>query len=115
MLTYDELADFLVCTLTERKAQEIAVLDVRKLTYLTDLMLVATGTSRRHVVAVTEFLVQEAKRYKLSILGVEGKERADWVLVDLGDALVHVMRASVRDFYQLERLWTPMSSEEHAM
>lgn len=115
MLTYDELADFLVCTLTERKAQEIAVLDVRKLTYLTDLMLVATGTSRRHVVAVTEFLVSEAKRCELSILGVEGKERADWVLVDLGEALVHVMRASVRDFYQLERLWTPMTSEEHAM
>lgn len=115
MLTYDELADFLVSTLTERKAQEIAVLDVRKLTHLTDLMLVATGTSRRHVVAVTEFLVVEAKRYKLSILGVEGKDRGDWVLIDLGDALVHVMQAKARDFYQLERLWTPLSTEEHVM
>lgn len=115
MLTYDELAEFLVCTLEERKAKEIAVLDVRKLTHLTDLMLVATGTSRRHVVAVADFLVTEAKSRDLPILGVEGKNRADWVLIDFGDALVHVMQAQVREFYQLERLWTPLSTEEHAM
>ena len=78
-------------------------------------MLIATGSSRRHVIAVTEFLVTEAKRQELSILSVEGKGRADWVLIDLGDAVVHVMQTKSRDFYQLERLWTPLSSEENAL
>ena len=78
-------------------------------------MLIATGTSSRHVTSLVNFLLKESKLKQIPVWGVEGQDRAEWVLVDFGDALVHVMRRETRDFYQLERLWTPMDIHENLM
>ncbi len=90
-------------------------MDVRSLTELTDYMLVASGTSSRHVASIVDFLLLEAKRNDLPILGVEGKTKAEWILVDFGDAILHVMQQKSRDFYQLERLWDPVHYSERVM
>ncbi len=112
LLNYDELAQFLSGLLEDMKAEEISLLDVRTLTEMTDMMFVATGRSRRHVSSIVDHLIVEAKQQKVKIFGVEGKSNGDWVLVDFGDALVHVMQSQSRSFFQLERLWTPL--EPHA-
>lgn len=105
----------LVELLEDIKALNVKVLDVQKLTDMTDFMLVATGTSSRHVSSIVEHLMGESKKLGLPILGVEGQRSAEWVLVDYGDALLHVMQAKTREFYQLERLWDPVHHTEHVM
>ena len=97
------------------KAQNIAVLDVRKLTTFTNTMLIATGTSSRHVSSIVDQILLQTKRKGIPIYGVEGKQRCEWVLVDYGDLLVHVMQESTRQLYQLEKLWTPIDSNELVM
>ena len=82
---------------------------------MTDCMLVATGTSSRHVSSIVDYLVLESKNQDIPILGVEGQRAAEWVLVDYGDAIVHVMQAKSRKFYQLERLWHPQDQSERVM
>lgn len=101
--------------LEERKALDIAVLDVRRLTDMTDYMLVATGTSSRHVSSIVNFLLVESKKHQIPVLGVEGLKRAEWVLVDYGAAVLHVMQGKARDFYQLERLWESEARTERVM
>ena len=96
-LTIDALEDL--------KGEDIVVLDVRKLTDITDYMIVASGRSGRQVVALAEHLVMNAKHAKTPPIGVEGLDVGEWVLVDLGDVVVHVMQPEVREFYQLEKLW----------
>jgi ribosome-associated protein len=91
--------------LDDMKAREVRVLDVSRLTSITDYMVIASGTSRRHVKSIAERLVERAKAEGHAPLGVEGTEAAEWVLVDLQDVVVHVMQAEVRDFYKLEKLW----------
>lgn len=88
------------------KAKDIAEIDVRGKTSVTDYMVVVSGTSTRHVKSIAEEVVKFAKREGVMPLGVEGEREAEWVLVDLGDVLVHVMLPRIRDFYALERLWT---------
>lgn len=97
------------------KALNITTLDVRNLTTMTDTMLIATGTSNRHVAAITDQVLLQSKRHQVPVIGVEGKERGEWVLIDLGDVLIHVMQQDIREFYQLERLWTPIESDERRM
>ncbi|MBK5936690.1 MAG: ribosome silencing factor [Halorhodospira halophila] len=88
------------------KALDTVAIDVRGRTPVTDLIVVTTGTSRRHVHAVARSLVDDAKASGLTPLGVEGDEpNSEWVLIDLGDAVVHVMTRESRDFYRLERMW----------
>lgn len=91
--------------LEEIKAQDPVVLDVRGKTGITDLMVVVSGTSNRHVKAVADTVVEHAKAQGLRPLGVEGGETAEWILVDLGDVVVHVMLPRVRELYRLERIW----------
>lgn len=105
----------LVELLEEIKALNIKVLDVRKLTDMTDYMLVATGTSSRHVSSIVEHLLTESKKLGMNVLGVEGQNSAEWVLVDYGDAVLHVMQGKTRDFYQLERLWEAVHESERVM
>ena len=81
------------------------VLDVRSLTDVTDYMVVASGTSGRHVRAIVDNVAQAAKRRGCAPLGVEGRESGEWVLIDLADVVVHVMREEARAFYDLEGLW----------
>lgn len=75
------------------------------MTTITDYMVIATGTSGRHVSSLVDHLLIRAKQLGIEVLGVEGRSHSDWVLVDLGDVLVHVMQRETRTFYDLERLW----------
>ena len=102
--------------LDELKAKDVREIDVRGKTSITDLLLIASGTSTRHVKSIADEVVKFAKRAGVLPLGVEGEKEAEWVLVDLGDIVVHVMLPRIREFYGLERLWTvgddmPQASE----
>ncbi|MBS0583907.1 MAG: ribosome silencing factor [Proteobacteria bacterium] len=92
--------------LDDLKAQNVQEIDVRGKTSIADIMVVATGTSTRHVKSLADEVVKFAKQAGMAPLGVEGQREAEWVLVDLGDIIVHVMLPRVREFYGLERLWT---------
>lgn len=87
------------------KAVHVKVLDVRGLTDIADTLIVASGTSDRHVRSIAEHVIDQAKRNGFRPLGAEGKREGEWVLVDLQDIVVHVMLPRVREFYGLERLW----------
>jgi len=91
--------------LDDMKAKDMLLLDVRGKTSITDYLLIASGTSTRHVKAMSDEVVVTAKAAQLPPLGVEGEREAEWVLVDLGDMVVHLMLPKTREFYQLERLW----------
>ena len=90
----------------ELKAKDTVEIDVRGKSSVTDFMVVASGTSSRHVKSIADEVVKFAKRLDVMPLGVDGEREAEWVLVDLGDVVVHVMLPRVREFYALERLWT---------
>lgn len=92
--------------LNELKAKDIVEIDVREKSSVTDYMVVASGTSTRHVKSIANEVVVFSKKLDIMPLGVEGEREAEWVLVDLGDVVVHVMLPRVREFYALERLWT---------
>jgi ribosome-associated protein len=88
------------------KAKDVTEIDVRGRTSVCDYMVIASGTSTRHVKSIADEVVRQAKQLGCQPLGVEGEREAEWVLVDLGDVVVHVMLPRVREFYALERLWT---------
>ncbi len=90
----------------ELKARDVVELDVRGKSSVCDYMVVASGTSSRHVKSIADEVVRFAKKLDVQPLGVEGEREAEWVLVDLGDVVVHVMLPRVREFYAIERLWT---------
>ncbi len=100
-----ELKDLVINSLEELKADNICVLDVQNKTSVTDFMIIASGTSTRHVRSIAENLVTAVKSQGLKSLGVEGDDVSDWVLVDLGEIVVHVMLPSARTFYDLEGFW----------
>jgi ribosome-associated protein len=92
--------------LEELKAKDVREIDVRGKTSIADTLFIASGTSARHVKSIADEVVKFAKAAGVLPLGVEGQEEAEWVLVDLGDIIVHVMMPRIREFYGLERLWT---------
>lgn len=102
----NELVQFVVDTLDDMKARDLRVLDVREVTTVTDTMVIASGTSSRHVNAVAGHLVRSVKKAGLKPAGTEGEEGSDWVLVDLGEVVVHVMHPDLRAHYNLEKLWS---------
>ena len=102
----EQLKDLVIEVLDEMKAREVSVMDVRGKTSVTDYMVVATGTSDRHVKAIAETVAYKAKEAGEAPLGVEGVDIGEWALVDLNGVVVHVMLPKVRDFYSLERLWS---------
>jgi ribosome-associated protein len=91
--------------LSEFKARDVKVLDVRQLTSIADYMIVASGTSDRHVKSMAERLVLRASEAGCPPLGIEGTGSGEWVLVDLADVVVHIMQPQTREFYKLESLW----------
>ena len=98
-------ADFVVEVLDDLKAENVRVLDVRHLTSIMDIMIVASGRSDRHVRALADALVERSAEAGMPLLGVEGQEGGEWVLVDLADVVVHVMLPRARAFYEIEKLW----------
>ena len=87
------------------KAVDITVIDVRDRASFTDFMIFASGTSSRHVGAVSESVLDQAKQLNIAALGVEGEDIGEWILIDLGDVIVHIMLPEVRAYYELEKLW----------
>ena len=110
----EELCDLVVDALEEVKGQDIIKLNVREMTTVTDWMIVASGTSSRHVQALVDNVAQKAKAAGHRATGVEGESGGEWVLLDLQDALVHVMLPKVREFYNLEKLWSITPSGDAA-
>ncbi len=110
----EELCDLVVDALEEIKAVDVVTLDVRKMTTVTDWMIVASGTSSRHVKALIDNVTEKAKAAGHRPAGVEGEAGSEWVLLDLQDALVHVMLPKVREFYNLEKLWSIAPSGDTA-
>jgi ribosome-associated protein len=92
--------------LEDAKARDITVLDVRKISDFTDYMVIATGTSNRHVQSSADKVVDALRAHGVRAVGVEGGKTGDWVLIDFGDVVAHVMREEIRDFYNLEKLWS---------
>ena len=101
----EQLCDLVVDALEEVKAKDIVKLDVRELTTVTDYMIVASGTSNRHVKALANAVAEKAREAGHRPAGIEGEDGSEWVLLDLQDTLVHVMLPRVREFYNLEKLW----------
>ena len=108
----NRLRKLAVDALEDLKAVDILELDVRKLSNFTDYMIIASGRSARQVAALAENVVVKAKQAGEPPLGVEGMRAGEWVLVDLGDVVVHVMQPEVREFYQLEKLWSTRETPE---
>lgn len=101
----EALKTLAVQALEDLKAVDIKVLDVRGKTSVTDYMIVASGNSTRQVKALADHVIEQAKAAGVRPLGSEGESAAEWILVDLGDVVVHVMHPQTRDFYHLEKLW----------
>jgi ribosome-associated protein len=94
-----------LAALDDMKALEVKYLDVRGLTDIADFMVIASGTSDRHVRSVAQRVVERAKEAGFRPHGIEGQQDGDWVLIDLNDMIIHVMLPRVREFYGLEKLW----------
>lgn len=101
-----DLRKLAVKTLEDMKGIDIVALDIKKMSTIADYMLVVTGTSSRHVKSIADEVAKRCKDKGVTVRGMEGEEQAEWVLLDLGDVIVHVMQASVRKLYDLESLWS---------
>ncbi len=105
MINTQELLQVVLNTLDDGKGRDIKVIDVREKTNIADFMVIASGTSERHVRALADHVVLETRKIQIFPVGVEGENPGEWVLVDLGDVIVHVMKPQTREFYQIEKLW----------
>jgi ribosome-associated protein len=110
-LSFDQLKELVITALEDFKAIDIQIIDVSKQNPLTELFVIASGSSSRHVKSMAENLVMKAKAAGCPPLGVEGHRQADWVLVDLNDVIVHLMLPQARAFYNLEKLWQASSEQ----
>ncbi|WP_084023113.1 ribosome silencing factor [Xenorhabdus hominickii] len=106
LLQGTELQQFVIDKLEDSKAQDIVSIDVRGKSSITDCMVICTGTSSRHLMSVADNLVDDCRQAGIMLLGVEGQGISDWVVVDLGEIMVHVMQEDSRRMYELERLWS---------
>ncbi len=100
-----QLVAFVVDKLDDMKGRDIIQLDVKGKSSETEFMVICSGTSNRHTRSVAGYLIHEARKAGLHIIGTEGDRTGEWVLIDLGDVVVHVMQEESRQFYQLEKLW----------
>jgi ribosome-associated protein len=100
------LSDFLQHVLDENSAQDVIEIDIRGKSSVADFMLVASGRSNRHVSALSDYVLRALKEEGYKDIGVEGQDGNDWVLVDVGDVILHIFRPEVRVFYNIEKIWS---------
>ncbi len=105
MMEIEQLQALVIDALEDVKAIDIKVLDVRDKTSVTDVLVIASGNTARQVKALVNSVVVKAKEAGIKPIGTEGEQQGEWALVDLGDVVVHIMQPSIRDFYNLEKLW----------
>ena len=101
-----KLSKLVVAALEEIKGQSILCINVEKLTSITDYMVIVTGTSNTHIKALSDEVVKKVQEAKVEVIGIEGRQQSEWVLVDIGGVVVHLMMAPVRALYNLEELWS---------
>lgn len=101
----EHIRDLAVNALDDLKGKEIKVIDVRRNSNVTDFMIMVSGSSDRQVRGLANHVIHKAKEQGVRPLGIEGENFGEWILVDLGDVIVHVMQPHIRDFYNLEKLW----------
>ena len=104
------LKDAILNAINDGKARNINELDVGNITSITDHMIIASGTSTTHVKSLSEKVLEKTKDLDYLPIGVEGEREAEWILIDLGDVIVHLMLPGTREFYNLEKLWAPFES-----
>ncbi|MAJ24050.1 MAG: ribosome silencing factor [Rickettsiales bacterium] len=92
--------------LTDNKAKDIIRINLKGKSSIAEFMIICSGTSNRHVIALSNHLLDALKKENLNTLSIEGKSNGDWVLVDAGDIIIHLFRNEVRDYYALEKMWT---------
>jgi ribosome-associated protein len=114
-LTFDQLRELVLTALEDFKAVDIQTIDVSELNPLTELFVIASGSSRRHLKSMSENLIIRAKAAGCPPLGVEGQRQSDWVLVDLNDVIVHLMLPQARAFYNLEKLWQASTDQRDSV
>jgi ribosome-associated protein len=108
------LADTVVTSLEDDKAEDITVIDLEGKSSLADIMVIASGRSARHVASIADHLAQTVKDATGRSIKLEGLPNADWVLLDIGDIIIHLFRPEVRAFYNLEKIWSGESAHGHA-
>lgn len=108
-----ELLSFTLDKIDDLKARDVLTFDVSETSTITDFMVICSGNSKKHVQSIAEHLALEAKAIDEAPIGIEGMDTGEWVLVDLGAVVLHVMQEGTRDFYQLEKLWqsTPKDAD----
>lgn len=109
------LVNQLITLLEDAKATEIIAINVQQQTDITDYMIIANGRSNRHLSAISEHVIVATKAIGLKPIGVEGQQDNEWILVDLGDVIVHIMHPETRAYYQLEKLWSEQLPKPHSV
>ncbi len=102
----EQIKQLAINALEDLKAVDMTVLNVHEMTSITDYMIVVSANSSRHLKALADSVIEKAKAAGLRPLGVEGADSGEWGLVDLGDVIVHIMTPAIREFYQIEKLWS---------
>lgn len=100
------LVELIEHTLSDNKASDIVVMDIQKIASFTDYMIIASATSNRHAKALADYCIEAAKKAHFPVLSIQGETEAEWILVDFGSLILHVMQPRTRDFYQLEKFWS---------
>lgn len=99
------LQDFVIDKIDDLKGQDIIALDVQGKSSITDCMIICTGTSTLHVMSIAEHVIKESRAIGMQLFGMKGQAASDWIVVDLGEVIVHVMQEESRRMYELEKLW----------
>ena len=93
-------------SLLDDKIIDLKIIDIRKKSAFADFIIISTGTSNRHITALSNYLSEDLKILNLNMLNIEGRKNGDWIIVDIGDIIVHLFRGEVREYYKLEKMWT---------
>ena len=102
---HNNIAKTIHKVLSDNKAKDITKINLEKKSSIADFMIICSGTSNRHVISLSNYLVEALRKENLNTLNVEGIRNGDWVLVDAGDIIIHLFRSEVREYYGLEKMW----------